>query len=135
MYMRLRRRKGVLTDRVEINGGSVAPFHTRLIAASSHVSTLAEESTWGSTLRDRHTVVTVIGDVSALSVGTDPQTPANHRQRSPSPHRWRCSRGGVTADNPRCRSLSPITSTASAARSTMELLGSEVNRAPGSDPN
>ena len=44
-------------------------------------------------------------------------------------------RDGVSADNPRCRSLSSITSTASAARSTMELLGAEVNRAPGSDPN
>jgi hypothetical protein len=44
-------------------------------------------------------------------------------------------RDGVSADNPRCRSLSSITSTASAARSTMELLGAEVNRAPGSDSN
>ena len=44
-------------------------------------------------------------------------------------------RDGVSSDNPRCRSLSSITSTASAARSTMELLGAEVNRAPGSDSN
>src|ERR1700733_80135 len=39
--------------------------------------------------------------------------------------RW----GNVTADNRRCRSLSTVTSTTSAARSTMELLRAGVNPA------
>src|ERR1700677_1790788 len=41
----------------------------------------------------------------------------------------------VCADSPHCRSLSQVTSTASAARSTMELPRIEVSTASDSDPN
>jgi hypothetical protein len=43
--------------------------------------------------------------------------------------------GNVTADNRRCRSLSIVTSTMSATRSTMELLRAELNPASHSYSN
>jgi hypothetical protein len=45
--------------------------------------------------------------------------------------RW----GNVTADNRRCRSLSPLTTTTSATRSTMELLRAGLNPESRSYPN